>query len=354
MNTDKKRKAYIDFLRLLAIYLVMFIHTGPRGFVYFTQDIYTRLYWLYCGNTFLVKIAVPLFFMISGAMLIPKEESLCQLFRKRIAKYGIVLVTASLISYLYCIRFRFAAFDWKNFYHTMITDQWATAYWFLYAYLAYLFMLPLIRKFAKSLSDRDFGYLFAMVFVIHSLPVLDFVIWKDSTLLNGNFTFFINVEYLVYSLLGYYLDSRLDGKYRNAKTLLMLGILSVLGIAVQAYVTTERATIYNAWGEAQVQDYMMTYAFFPAAFVFLGSRMLFEKTEQKPWVTAVLAALGPCTFGVMLFEQIYRDVTERVYFALEPVIGSVPACWLWILAAWILGYAVTYLARKIPPIRWLT
>ena len=46
-----KRKTYIDFLRLIAIYMVLFNHTGMRGFILYTVAKNSVLYPLYFFNT---------------------------------------------------------------------------------------------------------------------------------------------------------------------------------------------------------------------------------------------------------------------------------------------------------------
>ena len=73
----KKRLLSLDFMRIFAILLVIFNHTDNRGFYRFlTDDPGTFLYWFNLFFSILCKAAVPLFFMISGALLLNKEESI--------------------------------------------------------------------------------------------------------------------------------------------------------------------------------------------------------------------------------------------------------------------------------------
>ena len=55
------RRVYIDFLKVIAIYLVLFNHTGVSGFVLFTVRQGTKMYFPLMFNAILIKIAVPLF-----------------------------------------------------------------------------------------------------------------------------------------------------------------------------------------------------------------------------------------------------------------------------------------------------
>ena len=97
-------KTYIELLRIIAIFLVMFNHTWVYGFSYFNQCVGTPWYWFYLFWSILVKIDVPLFFMISGALLLKKEEeSVTVLYKKRVSKIIIALSLFSFISYLFLI-----------------------------------------------------------------------------------------------------------------------------------------------------------------------------------------------------------------------------------------------------------
>lgn len=147
------RRVYIDFLKVIAIYLVLFNHTGVSGFVLFTVRQGTKMYFPLMFNAILIKIAVPLFFMASGALLLGKEESYGDLLRKRFLRFLVVLVVASLISYLYtCLRQGSQALSAAYFWTMLYTHNLAGSYWYLYAYLAYILMLPLLRKLAKAMT----------------------------------------------------------------------------------------------------------------------------------------------------------------------------------------------------------
>ena len=105
--TNKKptaRLVHPDILRILAIYLVAFNHTGDRGYMLFADSAGSALYFPYMAFSVLCKIAVPIFFMISGALLLPKEESFKQLFQKRVLRMAVVLILVSIPYYYIFLR----------------------------------------------------------------------------------------------------------------------------------------------------------------------------------------------------------------------------------------------------------
>ena len=57
-------------------------------------------HFLYLTNSILIKCGVPLFFMISGALLLNREEPLV-IVLKRFIKYLCVLIVASAVTYIW-------------------------------------------------------------------------------------------------------------------------------------------------------------------------------------------------------------------------------------------------------------
>ena len=78
----KAYKIHFEVLRLLAIFLVVFNHTKEKGFDLYRYTDSAVIYYAGYSLSILCKVAVPLFFMISGALLIGREESIRDLFKK--------------------------------------------------------------------------------------------------------------------------------------------------------------------------------------------------------------------------------------------------------------------------------
>ena len=85
MTNTKNKTIYIEVLRTVSIFLVIFNHTRGLGnnlYSYVLPDTFS--YWGSLALSIFCKVAVPIFFMISGGMLLGKEESIRELFQKRI------------------------------------------------------------------------------------------------------------------------------------------------------------------------------------------------------------------------------------------------------------------------------
>lgn len=151
-NTVKtSRKFYLDILRVMAIFLVLFTHTGLNGNKLYTvttkgmlQTVYTMLD---CFRT----INNPLLFMISGALLLGKNEDIATIWKKRVLRF---LVCLLLFSYLQSV--------WNYYYSDMdVFDIWEflkgllsapvrIQYWYLYSYIFFLIMLSFFKKYRST------------------------------------------------------------------------------------------------------------------------------------------------------------------------------------------------------------
>ena len=143
------RKTYLDALRVLAAFLVIFNHT--EGFHLFLEQAAdgSAASWLRVMLSVFTKINVPVFFMISGALLLGREESYGVLLRKRVARFLSVLVLFSLVIYL---DRNPESRDMSDFVYGLFSGEINLSYWFLYAYLGMLLALPFLRKIAGKLA----------------------------------------------------------------------------------------------------------------------------------------------------------------------------------------------------------
>ena len=91
------RVAHIDALRIIACLMVIFNHTNDRGFYrYALDDLHSIIWWFDTFFSAACKAGVPVFFMITGANLLGKQESYTKTF-SRAKKILLCLITWSLI-----------------------------------------------------------------------------------------------------------------------------------------------------------------------------------------------------------------------------------------------------------------
>lgn len=98
---SKEKIVYLEICRIIAVFCIMYQHTGGRGA---EAWMYTESTWVYVTSMtgkIISSIGVPLFWMVSGALLLSKKESWKKVYGKRIPRFASVLIIFSMIRYFY-------------------------------------------------------------------------------------------------------------------------------------------------------------------------------------------------------------------------------------------------------------
>ena len=218
-ESQQNRWAYIDALRVVAIFAVLLVHTDVASYYSKTSNIIEQIISLILG--LFSRIGVPLFFMISGALLLKKEESYKVILTKRVFRYIIVLLVFSFVQYV------FLGGDpnsntysgWKDksleiishnglisYFVTFFKSIWSkpiiAQYWFLYSYIDFLLLLPLLRRISKNSDSNLIRYIVLGSLIVNGvLPELQTIFGMGKINLN-NSAFQVIV---VYPLVGDYI-----------------------------------------------------------------------------------------------------------------------------------------------------
>lgn len=108
---NRRSKVYLEVMRIIAICLVVFCHMSAYtdGFV---QTLESPAGWLHAFECLLARTAVPLFFMISGALLLGRRESIATVWKSVGAGVFFVMLTENLWRKLFAPWFPHEA-DWS-------------------------------------------------------------------------------------------------------------------------------------------------------------------------------------------------------------------------------------------------
>lgn len=355
-SSMKKKKLHIEFLRILCIWLVMFTHSSTSGFSLYLMQQDSPLFPLYLLVPFWVKTAVPIFFMVSGALLLGKDEPISVIFRKRIWRFLQVLLVFSFINYIFFYAVPERHFSLLRFLSITYTSNMATAYYFLYIYISFLLMLPLWRAMVRNLTNRLYLYLIALnLFFVGFIPVFSFLLYRGQAEINGFLNPLLAIsEPSFYFIIGYWIENVLPDGWLTKKNLCRLGAAAAAGTVLAACMTWFYGYTAGGLTEAISQRFYDSFLFLNTAFLYCACKYWFRHHEASPRTARLLVLFGSLSFGVMLFEEITRAVTHRlltrvflVYFPSFPFLDAV----LWISIAFLLGAAMTRALKKIPYFR---
>ncbi len=355
-SAPKQKKLHIECLRILCIWLVMFTHSSTAGFsLYLTQQD-SPWFPLYLLVPFWVKTAVPIFFMVSGALLLGKDEPISVIFKKRIWRFVQIILIFSFFTYLIIYVLPSRYFSFTHFLSIVYTSNVATAYYFLYIYISFLLMLPLWRAMVRNLKNIHYHYLIGLnLFFVGAVPVFSFLIFRG----HGDINYFLHPllavsEPTFYFIIGYWMENVLPESWITKKNLLRLGLLAAAGTCLAAAMTCFYGYTAGGLTEAISQRFYDSFLFLNTAFLYCLCRYWFSRhTLTETW-TKRLLFLGRLSFGIMLFEEVTRAVTHRLLTKLLlPAFPSFPLtdAVLWISIAFALGALMTWLTRKIPYFR---
>ena len=302
----KKKILYVEILRLFCIVFVIFNHTGSMGYVYFLNFVAgTVPYWFYMFFTAIAGISVPIFLMISGMLLLGKDESIGFIWKKRISKYVVILIVFSLFFYILdTIRFNHE-FSVKQFLISVYSQGTIPSYWFLYVYLAFLILLPFIRKMARNFTGKEFIYLLVIYFVFVTVTeIFQYILFNGTITLipSLNAATICNLT-IFYPLTGYYLGVRLK-KITNKMLLVSFILFAVSTVAVML-ITNYKLELTGEFTEDTVNTFLNYTKPFQVIFIFLSARKLFENRKLPALAEKLIIYAGGCVFGIYLIEHAY-------------------------------------------------
>jgi surface polysaccharide O-acyltransferase-like enzyme len=294
----------------------------------------------------LCKIAVPLFFMISGCLLLQKQEDLKTIIKKRIVKYAVVIMVASFVVYLFStVIYNHNSFSVREYVKVVYRGTDYGTYWFLYAYMGVLLFLPLLQKINTIVDKQMVGYLILLRLVfIGILPILIFVAlgYHMSNLMSS----YIISQPLFYFIIGWYFGT-CDNPWNNAKNRLILIILSVVSIVISCLMTWYEYIVSGEYTENYFEGLLPIVVI--TIFCFFRAKDISAKSTR---ISEICNFLGDKVFGIYLLEPIIKEYCYSIYMYLvknigTPLIGSL----LWCLFAFSIGTIMVWLIKLIPPVR---
>lgn len=346
----QQRKTYIDALRIVAILGVLYNHTNRRGYCLYAFSEARICQDFYIGIATLAATAVPIFFMISGAMLLPKKESLKELFQKRILRMVLVLLVFSGIQYVLLLLEGRAALSGKVVAQAILQDGMIPSYWFLYAYIAYLLILPILRKVAEVMSKQDYIYLFALLLLVEGvIPV----VLHLSGIGGSNYFFaipFLN-QIIIYPLLGYYMEYFVTERYYNKRTNIMVVTCMIVVVLFFIAMTQWRNLPYEEFTTYDKGLYTCSFTMLLDVGIYYFVKYFDLRKQHSMKYDQMLHSMGECAFGIYLIEQPIRERSSFIYDGLSPVIGRFPACIVWVICIFIVAYSIVAILRRIPVVR---
>ncbi|MDO4188912.1 MAG: acyltransferase family protein, partial [Lachnospiraceae bacterium] len=303
-KSKSSKKVYMEILRIAACFFVIVNHTVRGYTVNFTEGIDFYL----CSVIYVMcKIAVPVFLMISGAVLIPKEDTPKKSIM-RVVNAVVIFIGASAIYYIKYISEMNAGFSVKDFAYIIWTGEVTNAFWYMYTYIAILMMLPIIRIIAKGIVKNNLYKIYFVIWIIFFSIIPAIIRQFEITEMTEHFDLSLLSGYVVYFIAGYIIDSVIERK-NNKKMYGYVGLVIYICIAFAfaalLYYMAKNDISYRFFKDVR---YLPTVV--PSILVFFTAYYLEPVNET---VRKVFTYLGGLTFGTYLLSDLMIEKLWPVY-----------------------------------------
>jgi len=340
MKQQHQEKNYLwaDDLRAFATIGVIVLHVSAKIVNQF-GTVSVSDWWI--GNVFdsLVRFCVPIFLMLTGALILPKTYRLKTFFKKRIARILLPFLFWSLIYIAYKIYLKWEQgyeMDlWQTYSYIVYQLKTGASYhlWYVYMLIGIYLVIPLISKWIVNSSGKEiFYYIIVWICVLLlNLPAI------NSFVPNIDFSYFSG--YLGYPVLGYLLAHKIGSK-RAQPIGIALFVVGTTATMLGTYVSSHYDGTFNGYFYIYLS---------PNVIVASAGVFLFFRHHSLPLgkLRCVTNRIGKYSFGIYLSHVF---VLERLFdnglipSFINPVIG-IPCVAMLCL---VLSFAITYLLHKIP------
>ncbi len=149
----KEFTPWVDLVRVTAMFLVVTIHvsgqlTNVWGQIPDDQWMIANMY----GS--IARISVPLFFMVSGYLLLPRSESLGSFYTKRMPKVVIPFVAWSVIYLSWMCGSQPGTCTPDSLRPYLLLQRSYFHLWFLYSLISIYFIFPVLRLMIRPETDK--------------------------------------------------------------------------------------------------------------------------------------------------------------------------------------------------------
>lgn len=330
-----KRDYSLDFLRAMSCILVIIIHVA---------NVYCRAFngyneFNYLGAVIfngISRISVPIFFMISGALLIKEEFNMKKYF-KRIFKLIYVLAIWNLIYFIFNNLFL------NN--NTSFIDALLNSFftptkrhlWFMYAIIGLYISLPFIHNMCINMSKKEENlFLTLWILFVGVLYIINSTINKQVSnpipIIQGTY-------YLGYFVSGHIIYKRINEISNKYNIYLIL--ISILCLFINIWYTYHISIFYNSYFTSLFAYRSITYMF-PSISIFI----LVIKHKDKFKSSKLISSISKFSFGIYLIHPIFLDIIKK-YINISAQISYlfIP---LYTIIIFLLSYISCLLIKKIP------
>lgn len=302
---------WIDALRVLATFSVILLHVAAP-ILYEYGSVPDFNWWT--GNVYdsMVRFCVPIFLMISGALILSRSyESIGVYLKKRVLRivlpflfWSIIYLSGDLIFQV----FRDYDMTVKEFIFFRLKEGASYHLWYLYLLIGLYLFFPVIGTWLNNSKPSEINYFLGLwlLTVVAQLPVIkDYFPSIELSYFSG---------YIGFPILGYYLN-KTSFSFNNKKTIYVLSILTGILITLFGtyFVTKSKGIFY---------EYFYSYLSPNVILVAAGIFLLFKDFVRLN--SKIILFFSRYSYGVYLIHVLVLAILKASglsYDFIQPAIG---------------------------------
>jgi len=336
--TNTSRSLSADCSRILAVLAVVMIHV-TMDFYQFENS--TLSYML--GNVFdsLSRYGVPLFVMISGALMLDENKNIPikKLFTKYILNVVLLFVSWSIICTFFATVEMLSLGKEVSFSEVIINLVFGGFHmWYLIMIIGLYLTVPILKLFVKKENSDKIAYIILVSLFFVFLPPL----LSSLSSISGVFSFAgKQLARFEYGFIGVYPTYFITGWYvfhvgiKHKKTVCLLAVNSVLLVILSVQVTGDYTNAYS-------NGNILIYAYSLGVFTFINS--LCKNRDSK----RSIETLSKLTFGVYIVHVLVLRAINLLFDSSQLTLLSVVARFG---LTTVISFAISYIMSIIPGVR---
>lgn len=341
-----KRIAYLDVLRVIACLSVIMIHSSAH---YVIKDIGSFNFWV--GNILdgLARIGVPLFIMISGALMLDKNY---EYSNKKIIKHILRMAMFFVFwSILYCLIFNVLGpiikhdpVDFAKIISSLIKGHYHL--WFVYLIIGLYLIVPLLRLWVNDTNKKYVEY-----FIVLS-TIFTYIIPQIISIGSNYSNLFVQINdiaenslaikyvggYTTYFILGWYINNY---EIKNKRIIYVLGLFGLLISIMGTYILS------NTTGESlQMYENLYINVLFQTVAVFV---VIKDKLKSKKQLN-IINSISKHSLGIYAIHALIATFSYEILEIanINIAIINIPVVFI---SSFVLAYLGSIIFSKIPVLR---
>lgn len=352
MKTETDRIVFLDYLRVIACFMVVMVHACE--FYYCTEagailaNDTDRLWVSLIDGAF--RQSVPLFVMASSFLLVPLTTDATTFFKRRFSRVFVPFLVWSLLYAVVPVLTGSMSGDiWQRVTAILYTANMDSGHlWFIYMLIGIYLVMPVISPWINQVSKRGeevfLAIWFLSTFTGYLRPLTTYV-WGEVFWNNFHALYYFS-GYIGYVVLAHYIRKYVDWSLK--KTLAVAVPLILVGYAFTAGLfythsleSTDYAYVEQSWYFCTINVAMMT------AGTFL---LLRHVSYSARWLYTPVTTVSKLSYGIYLIHIFILGFMQQW---LAPHFPTLPAILIVGTATFLACILATRLISLLPSSKWI-